>query len=823
MKKVSLLLTFMLAFGLLSHAQNTYKLEGAIVDSASQNAVEFAAVGLWTNGKPIDGTLTDEKGRFKFEEVKPGSYKLVVSFVGYKPMSIENITISNKNQDLGNIKLTGDSQILDEVEVTGQASLVENRIDKLVYNADKDITNRGGTAEDVLRKVPMLSVDLDGNVSMRGSQNIRVLIDNKPSTIFASSIADALRQIPSDEIKSVEVITSPGAKYDGEGTAGIINIITKKNTLAGITGNVSMGVGYLGSFGFGNLSLRDKKWGVSLRGGGRYSYNVRTDGFNNRTSFVNGTPTFLRQLDDNQSWRNFANYAATFDYDFSKKSSLTIAYQNRFGNSRSEGTQNTTTEDANQQVVRQFSRLVDNVRDNVTNTVDLTYIKRFENPDQELNILAQWSENNRDENFTADQRFIIPQNNLLQERSLNNGIDREITLQLDYVQPLGKKVKWEMGAKGILRKVTSDGEFFTAINNSEFVPTPIRENFLNYDQDVLSTYSSFTVQLPKDFGLQAGVRFERTLINADFKDVPNADIPNYDNFLPSINLTKKFNKRHQFRLSYTQRIQRPSIRFLNPFIDYSNPNDISFGQPTLDPELVDQFEINYNTFVKANSINVSVFHRMTDNSITQVQDIIRLDEVDITRTTFGNIGLDRNIGSNISLQLQPTKKLRIGAGFNAFYVYLDNRVLSNEGWNFSYNANASYSFKNGWGAQFFGFLRSPTVTLQGLRGAFNFHTFSVKKDFKNKKGSLGLGIENPLARAIVIKSDFQDNTSPDFSFVQENVRNIYRRSIRVDFQYSFGKMDASGASLFRRRKTVNNSDLKDGGGGDEGGQGGGRN
>jgi outer membrane receptor protein involved in Fe transport len=690
--------------------------------------------------------------------------------------------------------------------------LVENRIDKLVYNADKDITNRGGTAEDVLRKVPMLTVDLDGNVSMRGSQNIRVLIDNKPSSIFASSVADAIRQIPADEIKSVEVITSPSAKYDGEGTAGIINIITKKNTLAGITGNVSLGVGYLGSFGFGNLSLRDKKWGISLQGGGRYSYNVRTDGFNNRTSSVNGTPTFLEQLDNNDSWRNYANYAVTFDYDFNKKNTITLAYRNRFGNSRSEGTQNTTTKDANKQIVRQFERFVDNNRDNVTNTVDFTYIKKFENPDQEFNILAQWSENSRIENF--DSKL----NDVAFERSYNDGIDREVTLQLDYVQPLGKKVKWELGAKGILRTVTSDG-IFSEFRDNQYVRRLDRENFLNYGQDVVAGYSSFTVQLPKDFGLQAGVRFERTLINADFKDVPDAQIPNYDNFLPSINFTKKFNKSHQFRLSYTQRIQRPSIRFLNPFIDYSNPQDISFGRPTLNPELVDQFELNYNTYVKSNSINVSVYHRLTDNSITQVQDIIREDGVDITRTTYGNIGLDRNIGSNISLQLQPTKKMRIGGGFNAYYVYLDNRVLSNEGWNFSYNANASYSFKNGWGAQFFGFLRSPTVTLQGLRGAFNFHTFSVKKAFKGKKGSVGFGFENPLAKAIVIKSNFEDKTSPDFSFTQESVRNIYRRSIRVDFQYSFGKMDAKGGRLFRRRKSVDNDDLK-GGGDDDGMQGG---
>lgn len=820
MKKISLL-TCLLGFFLGANAQqSTYKLDGVIIDSASQQPVEFAAIGLWTNGKPIDGTLTDDKGKFKFEEVKSGTYKLVVSYVGYKPMSIENIKVENKSKDLGNIKLTGETQILNEVTVSGQASLIENRIDKLVYNADKDLTNRGGTAEDVLRKVPMLSVDLDGNVSMRGSQNIRVLIDNKPSSIFASSIADALKQIPSDEIKSVEVITSPGAKYDGEGTAGIINIITKKNTLAGITGNVSVGVGYLGSFGFGNLSLRDRKWGISLQGGGRYSYNVRTDGFNNRTSFVNGTPTYLSQIDNNDAWRNFSNYSATFDYDFNSKTNFSIAYRNRSGNSRSEGTQDIISKDANQQITRQVARYLDNNNDNFSNTIDVTFIKKYDKPEQELTFLSQWSVNNRFQNFDSRQ------NGIAFEKSINDGIDREITVQLDYVQPLSKSVKWELGAKGILRKVTSDGEFniFNTRTNV-FERAPARENFLNYFQDVISTYSSFTIKLPKEFGLQAGVRYERTLIDAEFKDVPEADIPDYDNFLPSINLTKTFNKRHQFRTSYTQRIQRPSIRFLNPFVDYSNPNNINFGNPVLNPELVDQFELNYNTYVKSNSVNISVYHRQTDNSITQVQDVIRVGDQDVTRTTYANIGIDRNVGTNISVQLQPTKKMRIGGGFNAFYVYLDNRIISNTGWNFSYNANASYSFNNGWGAQFFGFLRSPEITLQGVRGAFNFHTFSVKKDFKNKKGSMGLGIENPFAKAIVIKSNSSDNSSSAFSFEQESVRNIYRRSIRVDFQYRFGKMDASGGSLFRRRKAVENNDLKGGGGDDDGGggmQGGGR-
>lgn len=813
----SLTLGFFLFFSISSFTwAQTVELKGVIMDSTTNQPVEFAAVGLWLNNKPIDGGLTDLQGQFSFKNVsKTATYKLVISYIGYKPMTVSNLKYAGNAPvwNVGNIKLTGEAQMLQEVTVTGQAALIEDRIDKMVYNADKDLTNRGGSAEDVLRKVPMLSVDLDGNVSLRGSENVRVLIDGKPSSIFAASIADALQQIPSDQIKSVEVITSPGAKYDAEGTAGIINIITKKNRLSGVTGFVSMGVGYLGSFGNGNLNLRDKKWGISLNGGGRFSYNVRNDGFTARESRVGDIPTYLIQLDDNRSTRNNGNYQGTFDYDINDKNNFSIGFRINQGGNSSIGSQTTELQDANRVIVNQFVRDVDQTRQNLTYNFDLTYTKKYDKPDQELSVLGQISRNNRNENFDALR------NGLPFEMSRNSGLDQEITLQVDYVQPWNKN-RLDLGAKAILRDVTSDGTFsIYNANTQTFIPNPARANFLDYNQDVLALYSSLTFELPNKWGLQAGGRLERTIIGADFKDVSNADIPDYTSFLPSVNVSKALGKSHKFRLSYTQRIERPSIRFLNPFVNLTNPTDISFGNPVLSPELVDQFELNYSTFYKANSITVSLFNRSTDNSITSVRSIERIGNQDITQTTFDNIGINRSTGVNISTSLQPTKNFRLGAGVNAFYVYLDNRLISNEGWNYNYNANASYTFGGGWAAQFFGFYRTPRVELQGLQGAFNFHTVSFKKDLKNKKGSFGLGLENPFAKAIVIKSNFEDATNPNFSFTQENVRNIYRRAIRVDFQYRFGKMDATGnAGLFRKRKSIQNDDLKSGGdGGEEGG------
>lgn len=779
------------------------KISGTIIDSVSNSGVEFAAVGLWMNGKAVDGTLTDEKGSFKFEGLKSGTYKLVLSFVGYKAKNVDGIVLKSNDQslNLGKINLSGDNVLLKEVTVTGQAALVEDKIDRLVYNADKDITNTGGTAEDVLRKVPMLSVDLDGNVEMRGSSNIRVLINNKPSSIFASSVGEALQQIPSDQIKSVEVITSPGAKYDGEGTAGIVNIILKKNTFAGVTGNVSGGVGVLGSSINGSLNLRDQKWGLTLNGSGRYSYNFLVRSENMRESFINEVPTFLNQTSSNKGVWGRGRYSLAFDYDFDKKTSLTVSLANGNRVNGNDGDLITNLLDANGQNIFSNTRIIDQVSNGNSYDLDVTFFKKYENPLKELSVAAQVSRSNRVNNFTATE------NGFQSDSSLNKGIDQEITLQLDYVHPIGEKSKWEMGAKGILRTATSDGDFYLFNRElNQYLLNDRRSNFLDYDQDVISAYNSVTLNLPKKWGLQMGIRYEQTLIRADFKDVPNADIPDYDNFLPSATLSKRFEKGSSIKLSYAQRIQRPSIRFLNPFVDFSNQNDISFGQPTLDPELVDQIEFGYSTFFGRNSINFSLYNRFTDNSIERIRTVTRVEGIDITETTFGNIGLNQSVGSNLSFNVMPTKDFRIGGGVNAAYVYLDTRTISNDGMNYSFNLNTSYSFPKDWTAAFFGFASLPSVELQGTRGGFYFHTFSVKKEINDKKGSFGLGIENPFTKTINIKNQLQDLSNPANYFIQNDIRRIYRRSVRLDFSYKFGKMDASKQRLFNRKKGVENND-----------------
>lgn len=793
------------------------KISGKLIDSTTNNAVEFASIAIFDkNNKVVDGAMTDMNGAFTVKNLAKGTYKVVGSFIGYKNAVISKVEIKANKEDVnvGNILMSNDTKVLGEVTVTAQAALIEDKVDRLVYNADKDITSKGGTAEDVLRKVPMLTVDMDGNVQMRGSGNIKVLINNKPSSILASNVADAIKQIPADMIKQVEVITSPSAKYDAEGTAGIINIITKKNNLQGLTGFVNGGAGVRGANAFGNVNFRKKKVGTSLNFGGNSSYNTPSDGSTSRSSSVRGVETVFNQTDKNQVRRLFANTQLSIDYDINAKNSMSLSARYGVGNFNTVGVQTSLLKSISGTVLQQFEQDATNIRKNNSIDVDFNYTKIFKEKGHELALLAQHGRNVRVTDFT-NARLNMPFN-----KSNNDGVNGETTIQVDYTYPFKKNI-FELGAKYIIRDVTSEFDFFNYdISKAIYVIQPNRTNNFDYKQDVAAAYSTFTVSLPKKWGIKAGVRYENTQITAKFQSSDNAiTIPAYDNLIPSLTVSKDFPKNHKVRASYTQRIQRPSLEFLNPFVNYSDPLNISFGNPLLKPELSHSFELNYSTYFKANSINVSVFRRFTDNNITSVRSV---SEQGIVTSTFDNIGKTNFYGGSVFLNLQPTKKLRLGGGTNITNNLLSGSILipvlqtdntyknsvvaiQNEGWNANVNFNASYSFNKGWGAQAFGFMGSRQIQLQGYQGSYRYYNLGLKKDFTNKKGSFNIGLDNPFTKALKISSESSDPT-----YKSINVRNIYNRGVRFSINYMFGKMDFNGGSLFRSKKKVSNDDTKAG-------------
>ena len=818
------------------------KITGSIVDSVSKKAVEFATIALLnsTTNKPIDGTTADGDGKFSLTKVAPGKYRVQYSFIGYKDKMSRLITIDQGTSvDLGAIKLSSDVRTLKEVNVVGQAAMIEEKVDRLVYNADKDIAAKGGDATDIMRKVPMLSVDLDGNIMLRGSSNVRVLINNKPSTIVASSVADALKQIPADMIKTVEVITSPSAKYDAEGSAGIINIVTKKNTLQGATIDVNGGGGNRGSMLGLHGNYRTGKMGFSLGGFGRAEYNVKGAFLNDQTTRnydaatnTFSDPTHTTQTANTLNQRLHGNYQLGWDYDIDKNTAIvaSVRYGARNGitNQYNLLTQTTTPNGYFPIITDRNVKTTD-----LSGTVDanLSYTKTYK-PQQEFSILGLYSRNNRTNSFVADimngTDFQTISSRLKND---NLSYNQESTVQVDYQTPIKTNQLIEFGGKGIFRQVNSDYQYFFATGDTgDFQVDNTRQaNTLNYNQNIAASYLSYTYQTKSKFTIKAGARYEYTFINARFSNEssgPAASIPNYGNLVPSINISKSLKGGKIIKLAYNRRIQRPGIQYLNPNIISSNPTNITQGNVYLAPELTDNIEFGTSANVKGLYLNASLFARRTNNEITAIRDVVRQPVGDPTnqifqqviRTTYQNVGHEDAVGINLFGNGTLFSKLQLGGGIDVYHVSLTNNnaspiySASNSGWVVSGRIMSSMTLQNGWGFQLFGGARGNQVQLQGYQSSMYFYSLGVRKEFNDKRASLGLAAENIFNHPFTQRSEL---ASPILS--QSSQNSFYNAGVRLTFSYKVGKMSFNAPQ--KKRKTINNDDVIGGdSGGDNSGQ-----
>lgn len=793
-------------------AQGNSKISGIVLDSAAAKGVEFASIALFNaaDNKAVDGTTADESGKFALAKVAPGSYKLMISFIGYKDQAMSVKVEKGKDVELGSIRLASSVQNLQEVTITGEKSLVEEKVDRLVFNAEKDITSKGGDASDLLRKVPMLSVDLDGNVSLRGSSNIRVLINNKPSTIIASNVADALKQIPADMIKSVEVITSPSAKYDAEGSGGIINIITKKNNLQGLTLNIDSGVGNRGSNLGLNGSYRKGKMGFTLGGFGRAFYNKATSVLD-QTTYSGGSSFLTNQSSTAKDRGLFGQYSLGWDYDLGKNQALSAGL--RYGTRNFIQKQDLTINQYENSILNNSSlRKVD--RKDLSGTVDfnIDYIRTFK-PQQEWSISTLYSRTGLTNNFNTD---ILNESGSVASKlkNENKNENSELTLQTDYQTPLGKNQLLEFGAKGIFRTVNSDFKYFTAGESGDFVmSTANPSGALNYKQNVAAGYLSYTLSTKNKYTFKLGTRYEYTGITADMGENKPIDIPAYGNLVPSINVSKALSGSTTLKAAYNRRIQRPGIQQLNPNVNLSNPQSISTGNPALSPELTDNFELALSTNIKKTYINASVFARQTNNSITQVRMAVDTLQGAIV-TTYENIGKQKAYGANIFANVYLTPKWTLNGSIDILHSYLEGQTtaldgtstgVSNSGFNYGGRLMSQISLQNGWGVQAFGFYRGKEIQLQGTRTGFYLYSLGFKKDFASKKGSIGFAAENFLTKGVRFTSDL---TSPQF--VQTGATQLYNRNFKVTFSYSIGKMSFNAPK--KKTKSVNNTDVVGGGG-----------
>ncbi|RIV27745.1 TonB-dependent receptor [Fibrisoma montanum] len=808
-----LLIVMLLSWAVFANAQsssNPGKITGSLVDSTSTKAVPYATVALLDGTRLITGTTTDGAGAFVLPNVPLGRFQLTLSFVGYQSKTLPVVlTKEQPALDLGTLQLAVEGKTLGEVNVTGQKALIEDKGDRMVYNAEKDISNAGGTAVDVLRKVPTLTVDLNGNVSMRGNSNLKVLINGKPSAMMARNLADALRQMPANTIKSVEVITSPGAKYDAEGAAGVINIITKK-ALQGFNGSVNATAGNFNNSVGTNLNLKKKKFGVSLSAN-VYNYRNINESIARRTSLQNGVPvSFLTQQNQMDNWGLGGYGEMSADYDFDSTSRINFAANVWGGNFPNNSVSTVRLTDPSGRELQAFRNTIQFRNPYGNGQLDLGYTKTFKRPagvssDREFSLLTQFSRMPDNYFYDTDRYSITGELLLYRERSSNYSRNKEYTVQADYTHPFARRgpkdtttFTLEMGAKTILRDIGSEFRVDqSADGRGPFVPNPALSNDFGYRQIIYSGYTSLRMETKRGWGVNAGARLEHTDIQADFITTQTRFATDYRNLIPSLTLSKKI-KQQTLKISYTQRITRPLIWFLNPWVNAADPKNISVGNPYLNPELMHATELSHSvTNKKGLSINSALYWRQTDNAIEYLSTV---DAAGVSTNSPRNIAQRKAYGLNINLSGQPNKDWNLSGGIDGRYVSLNSPALqqSNSGFIWSFNVNSTYKLPKNYTVQVNGNYGTGWVSLQGNSTGWLWYGISAKREFWDKKASLTLGVNNPFARGFT-----QINRQEAPTFVAENRWSIINRSARLTFEWRFGQMTAGGG---KQSKKISNDD-----------------
>ncbi|MBT8233934.1 MAG: TonB-dependent receptor [Saprospiraceae bacterium] len=685
--------------------------KGQVIDSESGKGLEFATISIFdkSNDNVIDGTLSSENGTFEFTLSKPNVY-LKIEYISYEEYILDPVEFPNGENilNLGAINLYPNSQILDDVEIVAEKSETIFALDKKVFTVGKDLANRGGSAEDVLDNVPSVTVDIDGNVSLRGSEGVRMLIDGRPSGLAGVGNANGLRSIPANLIEKVEVITNPSARYEAEGMAGIINIILKKNQAGGFNGSFDITTGLPLRTGLSsNLNYRKGKinwfanYGINLNrneGGGTRvqdrlissdptdiqrqitlldrdmdreslsnSFRFGMDYFIQDNEQLTASFLYRDSNDDNLGVLTYSDYIDSVDniglpplWESQFDSKKALAYNSVQNQLNSNSLYNITT------------RSDEEIEDEMNLEYSLNYRKTFSSREHFLNASGQFRKKGEDESSILKSVYQenLPGSQVDEDQKSTNSESQQTWLfQLDYVHPLGKDHKFETGLRSSFREIKNDYIVEEFIGNEVFILPAFTNNFL-YDEDIHAAYAIYGNTFKK-FSYQAGLRAETSVINTTLIQDNISNDRTYTNLFPSGHLNYNFSIKSALQLSYSRRVRRPRFWDLNPFFTFSDNRNFFSGNPNIDPEFTDAYEIGQIQYWDDISVNSSLFYRKTNASILRVI-VINLDDIS-TLTTPLNIGTSHDYGLDFSISYSGLKWLRLDANCNVFQseLYLD--------------------------------------------------------------------------------------------------------------------------------------------------------
>lgn len=806
MKKTLLLLFCILSSTLLSAQRpsnfKTISLTGKVIDAKTNQPLEYATIVLKnTKSKKISGGITDSKGMFSIK-TPVGNYEISVEFISFKPIKLPTQDLS-ENKDFGIIKLSEDSSSLDEVVIIAEKTTVDIRLDKKVFNIGKDLSIRGGNASDVLGNVPSVQVDVEGNVSLRGNENVTILIDGRPSALVGINGAEALRQIPAEAIEKVEVITSPSARYDAEGTAGILNIILRKNKLTGFNGSLQFDIGNPERYGSAfNANWRTKKWNLFTNTGFRYGKSLGNSLYDSK--YLSAAAQNARVLEvrnfDRLGKSLFTSFGA--EYYISQNSSIIGNIIYNTGNDDDINSNSIDRFDSNGNINEATFRTENEHEDEKRIQYTLDYVNNFDGNGRKLSINTQYSTEREDK--LNDITEVDTQTNVLNdlEEVIEDQDEKRFLLQMDYVHPVGENIQYEAGYRGNYRDLFNN--FYLAerqdfANDGPLVPDTGLNNSFNYKEFVNATYFQYGQKFNK-ISLLAGLRYEYTSVEIEQQTSVSSNKKTYGNMFPTLNIGYEFKDGENITFGYNKRIRRPRGRSLNPFPSRSSESNIYSGNVDLNPVITNAFDIGYLKRWNNFTLSTSLYYNISDENWERIQEdtgnVTDNDDPVIRRFPI-NLSTEERVGFEFTLNYRPFKVWNINSDFNLFNVTTDGdytNPTTNVTQNFDFENTAFFvrlnqkiTLPGKTDLQINSNYRGASQTAQSERDGIFSLDLAASKDLFQEKASISISVNDVFNGRKYQRTSRIPDVLEQYSEYQRR-----KRQIRVSFVYRFNQKKKRG-------------------------------
>lgn len=795
MRSISILLTVVfISLAFVSRAQNrttTAKLTGK-VGAANHTTITAATITLLKakDSSVVKMAVSDHEGRFQFDNLHKGTYIIAVSAVGYEKNYTQPLTLASDSSktEVTPIILTAVSKDLKAVTVSARKPLVEQKADRMVVNVDAFISNTGANALEALEKSPGVQVDKDGNISLKGKQNVIVLIDGRPAYLSGSDLANMLKGMQASQLDQIEVMTNPPAKYDASGNAGIINIKTKKNKVKGLNGNVTAGAGqgvYFKTNESASLNYRNGK--VNIFSNYSYSHNdnfQQLDIFRRYTNDDKSTNAIFQQTAYFKRRNESNNLKIGMDYNVTSKTTLGIVLSGFYNPERSINNNTSYLENASytvDSIVHAYSNYKEVWKNG---SINLNMRHQFDSAGRELTADIDYvrydaSNNQSFVNTTYEPDWIKKYDEqLLGILPLNINI---YSAKMDYTHPLKKNAKVEMGWKSSYVQTSNKANYYL-LNNDEWETDYTKTNFFDYRENINAAYVSVNKELTKKWSVQAGLRFENTNLQGHQYGNPVKGDSSFsrtvNNLFPTIYLSYNANKDNQFSTSFGRRIDRPDYGSLNPFMFFIDKYTYQAGNPYLRPQYTNNIEL---THIYKGFLTTTLNYSITKNLFTETFDTLGYATV----VKQGNIGRRENMGIAVNLQIPVTKWLTTMVYTNYSYTKFSGKLYGNDiniaAGIFQANMNNQMNFKKGWGAELSGWYRGKGPDAQVILDAFGQLAAGVSKQVLKGKGTVKMNIRDIF---------YTQKPQGEIDFKNTQAHFVNTRDTRVaniTFTYRFGK------------------------------------